>query len=85
MDSDAAALAAYFEMMGPMERRVLLQLALRLLNGQTAYGKLKPGKKDWRKEAKEEALDGMVYLACSLVEEEDKVLVVGDDVPKGAV
>lgn len=71
LDSDAAALAAYFGMMGPMEQRVLLQLAVRLLNGQAVYGKLEPGKKDWRKEAKEEAMDGMVYLACALVEEED--------------
>lgn len=56
------------EQLGHMERMVLATIAERLLAGQKQYGKLTPGKKVWTKEAHEEALDGMVYMACQLVE-----------------
>lgn len=56
--------------MGPRERRVLTEFAVRLLAGQRAYGQLTQNKKNWRKEAKEEALDMAVYLCAAL--EDDK-------------
>lgn len=34
--------------------------------GQEAYGFLAPGKKDWKREAKEEAMDMAVYLSALL-------------------
>ncbi len=50
----------------PREKSVLLRITQRLLDGQTAYGPLTAGKKNWRKEAQEEAMDMCVYLSALL-------------------
>jgi len=53
------------------EKRVLLRIGTRLLEGQIAYGPLAPGKKKWKKEAKEEAMDLSVYLSALLEDDSD--------------
>ncbi len=52
--------------LGDRENRCLTRIARRLLMGQEAYGFLAPGKKDWKREAKEEAMDMAVYLSALL-------------------
>lgn len=59
-----------FLQLRPRERRVLERIASRLLDGQKAYGPLSPGKKNWKKEAKEEAMDMSVYLSVMLEDDE---------------
>lgn len=54
--------------LGERERRVLVLIADRLLMGQLAYGELSYRKKDWRREASEEAFDMAVYLSALLVD-----------------
>lgn len=54
----------------PRELRVFLRIGERLLEGQKAYGPLSPGKKDWKKEAKEEAMDMAVYLSAMLEDDD---------------
>ena len=54
----------------PRELRCLTRIANRLLMGQQAYGPLAPGKKEWKREAKEEAMDMAVYLSA-LLEDDD--------------
>ncbi len=56
--------------LGDRELRCLLRIAKRLYMGQQAYGELAPGKKNWKKEAKEEAMDMAVYLSA-LLEDDD--------------
>lgn len=55
--------------LGVDELRVLTAVATRLAMGQKQYGKLDIArdKRDFVKEASEEALDGCVYLACELL------------------
>jgi hypothetical protein len=53
------------------ELHVLMLVAERLRLGLKQYGPLTRGKKDWRKEASEEAFDMAVYLACELTDKED--------------
>lgn len=50
----------------PRERAVASNFLRRLFAGQMAFGPLTKGKKVWRREAKEEALDMAVYLAAEL-------------------
>ncbi len=52
--------------LGDREMRCLLRIANRLLQGQRLYGELSPGKKNWKREAKEEAMDMAVYLSALL-------------------
>lgn len=54
------------------EKVVFRRIGLRLLEGQVAYGPLAPGKKNWKKEAKEEAMDMAVYLSALLEDDEDE-------------
>ncbi len=71
----AAALALMWSQLGARERKVLILIGERLLMGQKAYGHLTQRKKDWAKEAAEEAFDGTVYLAAlltDLADEEDR-------------
>lgn len=56
----------------PREQRVLRRIAVRLLTGQALFGPLSYGKKDWTKEAKEEAMDMAVYLSA-LLEDDSEV------------
>lgn len=58
--------------LGDREARCIWNIASRLLIGQSLYGELSPGKKNWKKEAKEEAIDMAVYLAALL--EDDNAL-----------
>ena len=59
-------------MLAKRERRVLLDVANRLLMGQKAYGKLTIRKKRWLREALEEAMDGMVYLGAAIQDLDDE-------------
>lgn len=66
--SPASELQSIIAKLLPRETRVLERIAKRLLMGQEQYGALTPGKKDWRKEAQEEAMDMSVYLSALLEE-----------------
>ena len=64
---DLAAIAAE---LGDVEVDVLVAIASRLKMGQWQYGKLKPpgeDRRDWVKEASDEAFDGCVYLALQMM------------------
>lgn len=65
-------LAAIAEQLGPDERRVLVAIARRLALGARAYGPLDIAgdRRDWMREAAEEACDQAVYLACAVLREE---------------
>jgi hypothetical protein len=54
------------------ERNVLVTIAERLLVGQKLHGPLYRGKKKWLKELKEEAMDGLVYIASSIEDEKEE-------------
>ncbi len=69
--SDTADMAFVMEHLKVRERRCLLRIAKRLLAGQQAYGPLWAGKKLWKSEAKEEAMDMAVYLSA-LLEDDDE-------------
>jgi len=60
-------LTAIVSELGTDERRVLLVLARRLLNGQSKYGRLDVTKdpRDWRHEQAEEMEDMLVYSAIA--------------------
>jgi len=68
---DWDALFIVFQDLGTREKRCLHRIAERLLGGQRLYGHLCPGKKDWKREAKEEAMDLSIYLAA-LLEDDDE-------------
>lgn len=61
-----------WQYLGPRERRALAIIAERLLSGQTMYGQLYRGKKDWKREGFEECCDLAVYMAAGLLDEEDR-------------
>jgi hypothetical protein len=62
-------LAEIIRELGVDERRCLLAIARRLAQGARAYGPLDIAgdKRDWVKEAAEEACDQAVYLACAVL------------------
>lgn len=66
--SDAELLDVVAEL-GTDERRVLLVLARRLLQGQRQYGRLDVAgdRRDWRRERAEELADALVYGAIAEV------------------
>ena len=68
MNVDAKLLDVLAEL-GADERRVLLALARRLLEGQKAYGRLDLANdaRDWRKERADELADALVYGAIAEV------------------
>lgn len=68
-DTDRATLAGLAAALGRDELRVLVLIAERLAAGQRTYGRLDlaADARDWRREALEEAADGLVYVACGLV------------------
>lgn len=68
-DSSVEKLAEIASTLNDDERAVLVLLAKRLAMGRKAYGalNLEVDKRDWRKEASEEALDLAVYMSCSLL------------------
>ncbi len=66
MTNTEKCLSNVIEALDTRERRVLLRIAKRLLEGQLMYGPLFVGKKDWKREAKEEAMDMAVYLSAAL-------------------
>lgn len=55
--------------LGADELRVLLLVAERLAKGRQRYGVLQVDNdgRDFRREALEEAADGLVYVACGLI------------------
>ena len=55
--------------LGPDEAQVLALVAERLVTGRRTYGELKPARdrRDFAREALEEAADGLVYVAAGLV------------------
>lgn len=72
--SGTLKLSTVWHQLAGREKRVLMDVAERLLMGQKAYGELSYGKKSWCREALEEAMDGMVYLGAALqdLSEEEK-------------
>ncbi len=54
----------------PREQRVLTRIAKRLLEGQIRFGHLTKGKRKWKGEAQEEAMDCSVYLSAMLEDEQ---------------
>ncbi len=66
MQSEADDLRRVFYALEERERMVLMRIAKRLLEGQIRFGHLTPGKKNWRLEAQEEAMDMSVYLSALL-------------------
>ena len=72
MKVSLARLHEVFRELGDREKSVLLRIAERLQMGQDQYGYLTSGKKDWKREAKEEAMDMAVYLAALLEDDNEK-------------
>lgn len=65
----SARLTELVAQLEPDAVRVMERIAERLVMGRKQYGDLDLTKpRDWKKEAREEALDLSVYLACSLEE-----------------
>jgi hypothetical protein len=61
-----------WEHLGEDERRVLVTLATRLRRGREQYGELAiaTDRRDWQREAHEEALDLSVYLSIATLARE---------------
>jgi hypothetical protein len=66
------ALAAHAAWLGDDEMRVLARIAERLRHGAGVYGQLHLHRdtRDFRKEAREELEDALVYLACAWLKQE---------------
>lgn len=64
-------LAMAAESLGDDELLVLCEIADRAVMGAELYGPLKlaEDRRDWREEARAEALAGCFYLACNLLQE----------------
>lgn len=60
-----------WEQLGAREKRALVIIATRMRAGQETYGQLRKAKKNWQKEAFEEACDLSVYMAAGLVDYEE--------------
>ena len=71
MDEATMKMNLTWRELGTVERELILNVSGRLLMGQKAYGELTPHKKHWSKEAKEELLDAIVYVAADLQDMED--------------
>ncbi len=71
MDEDKEILDLTWYKLGVREKRVVIRFVTRLLVGQNTFGYLTSKKKNWRKEAQEEALDASVYL-CAELEDTDE-------------
>lgn len=71
----ALQLSTVWNQLEEREKRLLMDVAERLLMGQRVYGALSFGKKQWCREALEEAMDGMVYLGAVLqdLSDEEKI------------
>jgi hypothetical protein len=69
MTHDAEELARLASELGPVERRILVELAQRLRDGERRYGRfnLSTDRRDFRAEAAEEALDLAIYAAAQLL------------------
>ncbi len=69
MSQSLGEVAQVWDELGGDERRVLLVLAKRLLDGQQRYGRLDLANdsRDWRKERAEELADSLIYGAFAEV------------------
>ncbi len=65
-------LLTVWEKLAARERLCLLTLGARLAAGQRKFGPLSAGKKDWKYEAVEEALDASIYLTALLNDSVEK-------------
>jgi hypothetical protein len=65
----AKELARLASELGPVEQRILVELAKRLRDGERCYGRfnLSTDRRDFRAEAAEEALDLAIYAAAQLL------------------
>jgi hypothetical protein len=76
MDADTVAIeriAAMLEGIGKDELRVIELIIKRMRHGRQQYGALDiHGAKDWTKEASEELLDAVAYLAMQVTRESSK-------------
>ena len=66
--SQSPYLSMTFDLLGPYEKEILVDIATRLLGGQRTYGKFQDlDNRDFvGKEAYEELLDGMTYVTRHL-------------------
>ena len=67
---DKMRLIARYDELGPKGRRVLVDIAERLVAGKRAYGDDFERKRNWQDEAREELLDACVYLTVKMTEGE---------------
>ena len=71
MPKDIEHILTAWENFGPIEKELVHEFVCRLWAGQDAYGKIKINKKNWTREAIEEAIDQAVYLLALLKEHDD--------------
>ncbi len=71
MDETTLKMNLTWRELGPREQSLILNVSERLLMGQKAYGQLERRGRSWAKEAKEELLDAIVYVAADLQDMED--------------
>lgn len=64
---DTGRLNTAWHKIGPNARKALVLIAERMAKGAALYGEDFTTPRDWRKEASEELLDGVVYLAIEAV------------------
>jgi hypothetical protein len=72
--AERASLHRALEDLGPDEITVLTRIAERLAMGADTYGPLEIARddRDFRKEAREEVEDALVYLACAWLKAEEE-------------
>ncbi len=71
MDETTLKMNLTWRELGNREQELILSVAERLLMGQKAYGPIARKGRVWAKEAKEELLDAIVYVAADLQDMED--------------
>ena len=61
--------------LGRDEMRVLVAIARRLKAGRIAYGdlRIRPDKRDWDAELRDELLDGLVYGTVAILKDQDRL------------
>ncbi len=67
-----ARLMVAYSQIGPNARAALVEIAERMARGRQIYNEDFDNARNWRAEAKEELLDGCVYLAVEIVKGREK-------------
>ncbi len=66
-DDTLSRLVDAYNLIGPNARAALVEIAERMARGRQIYNEDFDNDRNWRAEAKEELLDGCVYLAIEAV------------------